>query len=179
MSFLPRPATTMQEVLRNLPDTEEKTEVVLSANQAVFKIGQTVVISRLIDGKYPDYRQIIPTASEAEAELDKDEFLSIVRVASLFARESAGSIMVSLSEQDGQVRVTTVASQAGENTSTATAKVKGDGEVALNARYLIEALQTIDGESVIFKISGKHSPCILRPNEKTPDYTHLIMPLKS
>ena len=136
------PATTMQEVLRNLPDTEEKTEVVLSANQAVFKIGQTVVISRLIDGKYPDYRQIIPTASEAEAELDKDEFLSIVRVASLFARESAGSIMVSLSEQDGQVRVTTVASQAGENTSTATAKVKGDGEVALNARYLIAALQT-------------------------------------
>jgi len=172
------PATSMQEVLRNLDGSDGKVEINLSENQAVFTIGQVVIISRLIDGKYPDYRQIIPKSAEATASIEKEELLSVVKVASLFARESAGSVLVRLSEEDQTISVESIASQTGENISTTSAKVEGSGEASLNSRYLMDALQVTDGKEVKFQLSGKHSPCVVRPNDKD-DYTHLVMPLKS
>lgn len=172
------PANTMQEVLRNLSDTEDKVTINLSDNQAVFKLGGTAIISRLIDGKYPDYRQIIPKVSEATAEIDTEELTSIIRVAALFARESAGSVVVRLSEEEQSIVVESVATQTGENTSNAAAKVTGSGEASLNSRYLLDALQAMASKQVTFSLSGKHSPCLIRPiGDK--DYTHLVMPLKS
>jgi len=174
------PATTMQEVLRNLTDSsEEKVEITLSENQAVFDIGPAVIISRLIDGKYPDYKQIIPASSETTAEVDREEFIAVVRVASLFAKESAGSITLKVQEDAQEISVEAVASQVGENTSSTPATVHGDGEVSLNSRYLLDALQVMTSEKVVFSLSGRHNPCVLKPLEKPADYLHLIMPLKS
>lgn len=174
------PAATMQEVLRNLSDSkDEKAEITLNENQAVFSIDTTVIISRLIDGKYPDYKQIIPAQSDVVAEVDREELLAVVRVASLFAKESAGSVTINIQEDSQQISVEAVASQVGENTSSTPAKVEGSGEVSLNSRYLIDALQVMTGQKVSFMISGKHSPCVLRPLDKSADYLHLIMPLKS
>jgi len=172
------PASAMQEVLRNLDNNEEKVMLNLSENQAVFTLGTVVIISRLIDGKYPDYKQIIPKSAEATAEIEKEELISIVRVAGLFARESAGSVVVRVSEEDQKISVEAIASQTGENMSTAEAKVTGEGEASLNSRYLLDALQAMDSNKVEFQLSGKHSPCVIRPIG-TKDYTHLVMPLKS
>jgi DNA polymerase-3 subunit beta len=145
----------------------------------VFVLGPVVIISRLIDGKYPDYRQIIPKESEVVAEVNREEFISVVRVASLFAKESAGSIMIRVQEESQDISVEAVASQVGENTSSTAATVRGSGEVSLNSRYLIDALQVMTSEKVSFKLSGRHNPCVLQPSEKSADYLHLIMPLKS
>ena len=173
------PVTTMQEVLRNISDTDdEKVEMTLSENQAVFAIGPAVIISRLIDGKYPDYKQIIPKESEVTAEVDREEFIAVVRVASLFAKESAGSVTLRIQEDSQEISVEAVASQVGENTSSTPAKVQGSGELSLNSRYLIDALQVMTSEKVVFSVSGRHNPCVLEPLEKPVDYLHLIMPLK-
>lgn len=171
------PALTMQEVLRNIGD-QENVAINLSENQAVFRLGDVTIISRLIDGKYPDYRQIIPKESSATAEVDREELLSITKVAGLFARESAGSVIVKVDEADQAISVESIASQTGENTSTTPAKVKGSGEASLNSRYFVDALQAMTSEKVKFQLSGKHSPCVLKPDSKD-NYTHLIMPLKS
>jgi len=111
--------------------------------------------------------------------LPKDEFSRITKVASLFARESGGSVTLNASADTGKLSIHSVASQLGENTSEASAEVSADGQVTLNSRYLIDGLNCIDSKQVQFRFSGKLAPCILTAAGAEPDYKHVIMPLKS
>lgn len=172
------PATALSDVVRILPDDCDEVVVVLDDSQARFRMNDIELTSRLIDGKLPDYRQLIPKTTEIEAQISKDEFSRITKVASLFARESGGSITIETDSQKKVVSIHSVASQLGENTSEAEAQVQGDGSVTLNSRYVIEALGCIDDTTLSFGFSGKLAPCVLKP-ANNPDYQHIIMPLKS
>ena len=111
--------------------------------------------------------------------LDCIEFINITKVASLFARESAGSITISVTK-NGEISITSVASQMGENTSTAKVTTKGSGEVTLNSRYLLDALNSMTSKEVSMRFSGKVNPVVLTPvSKQKADYQHVIMPLKS
>jgi DNA polymerase III subunit beta len=96
----------------------------------------------------------------------------------LFARESAGSITIKADKDAKTVSINAIASQLGENTAAADAKVTGGGEVTLNSRYLIEALNAFSAADVEFCFNGKLEPCIVRSADE-PNYLHLIMPLRS
>lgn len=170
------PATALNDLMKIIQDDDEKIQINNSESQISFIIGNTTLISRLIDGNYPSYRQLIPESSDISFEVNKSDLINITKVASLFARESAGSITISVSE--GEIKINSVESQVGVNTSSAEAKTTGRGEVTLNSRYLLDALNTIDGDEVRFRFSGKISPCVL--TSTTDDsYQHIIMPLKS
>lgn len=173
------PASALNDVLRVIGEgTSGNVEVTYDESQIKFVYDGSQLITRQIDGVFPQYRQLIPDSSDVSFSINKQEFVNITKVASLFARESAGSISLEVSEQDQSVSITSVASQVGENTSKAQAKVKGEGKVTLNSRYLLEALGVIHENEVEFRFSGKISPCVLSP-AKTKDYLHIIMPLKS
>ena len=173
------PTQTLQEVLRTIQDETEEVDVLFDETQVRFRLGEAEIISRLIDGNFPDYRQLIPKKSETSVVINKSDFIRIVKIAGLFARESGGSITLTANEEKKNLSIHSIASQLGENTSEATAQVKGDGQVTLNSRYLTEALAVIDGESVQFNFSGKLAPCLIRSTEKDTNYYHIIMPLKS
>lgn len=176
------PVSSLQHLLRILNEDIEEDTITLSHDDAqiAFNLQDIELISRLIDGQYPEYQKLIPAKSEVNITLKKEDFINITKVASLFAKESAGSVTISVSEEDQEVSITSVASQIGENTSRAKAKISGDGEITLNSRYLLEALSVINEDEVSFRFSGKISPCVLTPaNTKNPDYLHIIMPLKS
>jgi DNA polymerase-3 subunit beta len=170
------PATALQELLRILPDNLETIEVYADNQQVLFKAGDIELVTRLIDATYPDYRKLIPTTFTTTATVNRDEFIAITKVSSLFARESAGSITVKV--EDKQISITSIASQLGENTSNASATVKGGGEVTLNSRYLLDALNALNTQEVTFSFNGKLEPCVLKSSE-APDNTFLVMPLKS
>jgi DNA polymerase-3 subunit beta len=174
------PVRTMQELVRILGDTQEELKVYVGDNQVMFEVDNIELTSRLIEGQFPNYQQIIPESEETSIEIDVAEFSRIVKVASLFARENAGSVRIDV-KSEGLVNVVSSASQVGENTSSAECMVLGDdGEVSLNARYLIDALSVIKSARVNFSISGKLSACVLRPAEKDDaGYLHLIMPLRT
>lgn len=174
------PATTLQELLRVIGDEEQDILLSYDEGQVLFTYGDIQIISRLIDGNYPDYRQLIPEKSEILCTLKKADFMNIAKVSSLFARESAGSITLHVSEEDQEVSIRSIASQVGENTSKAPAEVSGSGEVTLNSRYLIDALNVFDSDVVTFRFSGKINPCVISgADQKDSDYTHIIMPLRS
>src|SRR5690606_16045264 len=113
--------------------------------QVLFRVGEVELVSRLIDGAYPDYRKLIPVEFGVTATLSKEDFSNITKVSSLFARESAGSITTKVDESKGTVSINSIASQLGENTASATAEVSGSGEVTLNSRYLLDALHVFEG----------------------------------
>lgn len=172
------PGSAMQDLLRILADFEGDVQVTNDDQQVLFKVGDIELVTRLIEGKYPDYKKLIPKQFATSANLKKADFLNIAKVSSLFARESAGSIKIEVSEGDSQVSIRSVASQLGENTASADAKASGDDDITLNSRYLIDGLNALSEEEVTIGFNGKLEPCVIKAG-KASDYTHVIMPLKS
>jgi DNA polymerase-3 subunit beta len=174
------PARTMQELVRILGDASGDLKIFLAENQIMFQMENLELVSRLIEGQFPNYKQIIPSEDGTVVTIDTAEFSRITKMASLFARENAGSIRVEI-QAEGEMRIMSSASQVGENTSSAECEVEGDdGEISLNARYLTEALGVIKTPQVQFGISGKLNPCVLQPlSEEGAEYVHIIMPLRT
>jgi DNA polymerase-3 subunit beta len=171
----------MQELVRLLGDAEGDVEVYLDEGQVMFRIADIELVSRLIEGQFPSYRPLIPDHADTSFEIETAEFLRITKVASLFARESAGSIKVDI-RAEGEVSVISSDSEVGGNTSKAECEVSGDdGEISLNARYLTDALSVMKSPIVTFAISGKLNPCVLSPagEDATDDYIHIVMPLRT
>ena len=172
------PATALQDLLRILGEYEGEVEVTHDDQQVLFKVGDIELVTRLIEGNYPDYRKLIPAEFATTAKLKRADLANITKVSSLFARESAGSVTIHLDGDKGQVSIRSVASQLGENTSAATADVTGEGTITLNSRYILDALHALSGENVTFTFNGKLEPTVLA-DPKASDYLHVIMPLKS
>jgi DNA polymerase-3 subunit beta len=172
------PATAANDLLRIINDTDKEVVITHDDQQVQFQVSDVTLVARLIEGNYPDYRKLIPSKFATIAKLTRADFINITKVSSLFARESAGSITIKVDEEEKQVSINAIASQLGENTAKANAEIKGSGEVTLNSRYLIDALNAFSAEDVEFCFNGKLEPCILRSSNE-PNYLHLIMPLRS
>jgi DNA polymerase-3 subunit beta len=172
------PATAAADLLRIITDSDKEITVSHDDQQVRFQVGDVTLVARLIEGNYPDYRKLIPNKFATTALLQRTDFLNIAKVSSLFAKESAGSITIKADKATGEVSINAIASQLGENTATAKAEISGSGEVTLNSRYLIDALNAFSGGEVEFCFNGKLEPCILKSSSE-PDYLHLIMPLRS
>jgi len=173
------PTQTLQEVLRNITEESNEIDILFDETQVRFRINDAEIISRLIDGNFPDYRQLIPASSETTVTINKSDFVRITKIAGLFARESGGSVTITADKEKKSLSVHSIASQLGENTSEAGAEVTKNGQITLNSRYLSEALSVIDGETVEFSFSGKIAPCVIKSTESSANYYHIIMPLKS
>lgn len=173
------PAPTMNEVLKLITEDVDEVDILFDETQVRFRVNESEIISRLIDGNFPDYRQLIPKKSETVIEINKNDLMRINKIAGLFARESGGSITISANEKNKTLSVHSIASELGENTSETQAKIKGEGQITLNSKYLTDALNVLDGENITFGFSGKLSPCLLKSKENEDNYYHIIMPLKS
>lgn len=172
------PATALHDVLRIINDFTGEVQLTYDDQQVQFLAGDVELVARLIEGKYPDYRKLIPAKFETVATIPRSELVNIVKVTSLFARESAGSIILSVDEASESIWIRAVASQLGENNATAKVMATGSGSITLNSRYLHDALQALSGKEVTISFNGKVDPVLLA-DPATDDYQHIIMPLKS
>jgi DNA polymerase III subunit beta len=172
------PASAMQDLLRVLGDGDDQVKITHDDQQVLFQVGDIELVTRLLDGKYPDYKKLIPKTFSSQATLSKTDLINVTKVSSLFARESAGSVTIELDKAAKHLSIRSVASQLGENTATADAKITGSGSITLNSRYLLDALGALSGEEVVFGFNGKLEPTLLY-DPANDDYTHIIMPLKS
>lgn len=172
------PASTLQEVARVVPEDVDEVTLLFDDAQVRFQAGDVEITSRLIDGNFPDYHQLIPKKTDITAALQTAELVRITKIASLFARESGGSVTLHTDTTNKVVSIHSVASQLGENTSEAAAEVDNEGSVTLNSRYLLEALGCVESPTITFGFSGKLAPCVVRP-VGDDSYQHIVMPLKS
>lgn len=172
------PVSAMQDVLRIVHDYDGVVSVTHNDQQVLFKAGDVELVARLIEGKYPDYQKLVPKKFTYSAKVKRADLINITKVSSLFARESAGSIKITIDEDKNTLSIRSIASQVGENTASAEGIITGSSEVTVNSRYLLDALNAFHGEEISFNFNGKLEAVVLSdPGEK--DYTHLIMPLKS
>ncbi len=180
------PAKTLQELLRvlsvNLDDeVEEKNSEIkfyISENQILFTYGSTELVSRLIEGQYPDYQQIIPNNSKTKISIDRQELIRAVKMASLFSKTGINDVNLDFPLGKNQVVISSVSGQTGENITNLEAKVSGDdNSIVVNYRYLLEGLSTIERETVKLEVIDSNTPCIIRP-EQDESYLYIIMPIK-
>lgn len=172
------PTNSLSEVMRSLSEEMDEIEILFDETQVRFRFGEIEITSKLIDGSFPDYRQLIPKTSEEEITVEKNELLRIVKLAALFAREANGSIVLETKTATGTFSVESLANEFGENSSEMKTEVSKDERVTINSRYMIDAISALDEEKVMIGFSGKMSPVLIR-NEKGQKYTHIVMPLKS
>lgn len=173
------PAGSLQEVMRSIQEDTEEIEILFDEAQVRFRLGETEVTSKIIDASFPNYRQLFPKDSKMILHLDKEELLRLARLAALFARNSGGSVVCESRKKNKTFSIHAVANELGENDSEMEApEVTEDGQVTVNARYLIDALNSISTEIVEFYYTaGGITPLVVK-NDKAADYTHLIMPLR-
>lgn len=171
------PANSLQEVMRSISDSIDEVEISFSEDLVRFCLGEIEIISKLIDGSFPDYRKLIPKDNNIEVVLPKNELVRVTKLAALFAREVGGSIICETKEPD-IFSVKSVANEFGENDSNIETTVDVIGKVNLNSRFLLDALNALEEDKVIFKFASKIAPVLLQ-NGKSKKYTHIVMPLNS
>lgn len=171
------PAKTMAEVGRLLDESIEKAEITIGENQVQFKLGPTVIISRLVEGSFPDYEQIIPTNIKTKIELENIEFANAIKMASFFARDAANNIKLQV-KLPKQFKIVAVSPQVGDNISELEAQISGDElEIAFNAKFILDCLPVVGHKKITLELAGALSPGIIRPkDDKT--YLYIIMPLR-
>lgn len=172
------PAGSLQEVIRSLGDNMEEIEILFDETQVKFRLDGIEVTSKLIDGSFPDYRQLIPKETEISVELNKSELVRVTKLAALFAKEVGGSVVCSTSVENGSFAIASVANELGNNSSELATEVETDGKVTLNSRFLLDAINALTEEKVCMGFSNKLDPVVLR-GEGNNTYIHIVMPLKS
>ncbi len=149
--------------------------------QVLFGIGDTVLTSRLLEGEYPDFEKIIPKSSSIKVLLDKEELMRAVKLASIFARESANIVKIKVLKES--IKVSAESGTAGSQETRVDAKVTTEGpdlaewEIAFNYRFVEEFLHSVGGEEVKMEFSGVSAPGVFTDTSDT-SYLHLIMPVK-
>jgi len=171
------PARALREILK-LKIEGEKLSLGFSSKdkQVVFLLPEMEVFSRLLEGSFPNVQQVIPQKKETTVLVDKEEFLEAIRVASIFARESANIVRFSFAQQE--VTITANSPQIGENKTRLEAKIEGkEQKIAFNFRFLVDFLQTVESKEIIIELNDSLSPAVFRiPEDK--HFLHLIMPVR-
>ena len=171
------PASSLQEVLRSLNDDVEEIEIAFNEDLVRFRFGEIEVISKLIDASFPDYQKLIPKDNNIKVNLNREELVRITKLAALFSRSVGGSIVCEAKTPD-TFSVKSIANEFGENDSKLETSVKKDGKINLNSRFLLDALNALEEEEIVFSFSDRIAPILLK-NKKDSKYTHIIMPLNS
>lgn len=172
------PAKTAQELAKILASMEAKDfELHYSKNQIMFKVAGVELVSRLIEGAYPDYEKILPKVSKTKAVLELENFTLALKKLSILVKENNNSVKIRTG--DDRIIITSDETQVGKGLTEIPAKITGENcEVALNVQYILDALAHMGDQTVNFSLNDGLSPVILSP-QKESGYLHIIMPLKT
>ncbi len=174
------PARSLHELERVLADTDDPVELVLAQarNQVLFHLEGIDIVSRLIDGQFPNYQQVLPATHATSAEFDREELLRAVRPAALIASSSANIVKLQVGGEGAGITVS-AAAEVGDYTGDVEAATEGDQTtIAFNARYLNDVLTNVAADRFALELNGPLSPGVFRPVGDAA-YVHVVMPVRT
>lgn len=171
------PARTLSEVVklsRNLkiitlgPTSDD--------HQIVFVLDDIELVSRLLEGDFPDYQRIIPEGHATRLTLDREEFAQSIKIASVFAKESANVVRFKIKK--GSLELSANAPQIGQNQVTLESKLEGEPlEIAFNYKFVTDFLNIVQGKEITLKLNEPLTPGLFS-DSSDPSFTHIIMPVR-
>lgn len=173
------PGKTAQEIIRILAQASEETvQVVVTENQIHVSIGGVALLSRLVEGNYPDYTQIIPREFKTTLTIPTDLIVKEIKAAGLFTTSGVNAVELQTQSTDQSVRIASASTQTGEYQSELPVTLTGDDvRVLLSHRYLLDGLNTISTPQTVVQIVGPDSPCIISPEGDT-SFLYIVMPIR-
>ena len=174
------PARALIELVRVCQEEKETKGVAFFPvvdGQLCIRIGETEIITRQVDGQYPNYEKIVPTRHATSASVDAEALLRAVRSASIFARDSANVVRLHINKKS--LTVSANAPQLGESAVEIDAKIVGEegGDIAFNSRFLVDLLGVFPGDEVVLETTGSLNPGVFL-SPKDPAFLHVIMPVR-
>ncbi len=170
------PRSTVMELIRITSEIDGDMEIKIGDGQISFYNNDLELVSRLIDGNYPDYKKVIPNKFLSRALIQKNEFEKDIRLAGLFS-SNISDIKIACSKES--LIIKSKNSDKGEIETIIPAVLKNDPfEISVNYHYLLDGLKIIDSEKVLLEFTGNGNPVIVKPNDNK-ELTYLIMPLRS
>ena len=178
------PLKTIQELSRILGNFKSEEQIsdsqnikiCLTENQVFFSFGSTNLVSRIIIGNYPDYKQIIPKNEKTKIEINRANFIKAIKAAGIFSKTGINDISIAF--KNNEVTISSSSSQTGENKVSLEADVSGaEDEIFINFKYLLDGLNNIKSEQIIMKIIDNNYPCIIVPKD-IDNFLYLVMPIK-
>jgi DNA polymerase-3 subunit beta len=172
------PRKAMMELRRLLEEDAPKTELRLgfSKNHALFKRDELVMVSKLIDGNYPNYLQVVPAKSTKKVTLSKDALTHAVKRVSILSKEKTNAVKLQL-EKDRLV-LSTNNPEVGEASEELAVDYTGEAiAIGFNSRYLMDVLTAMDKESIALELSDALSPCLIT-EEGDEHYKCVVMPMR-
>jgi DNA polymerase-3 subunit beta len=150
----------------------------VSDSQMAIRYDTFEMSTRLIDGKYPDYAQIIPASFKTTATFPVDVMVSSIKAAGLFTASGINAVSFDLNQAGQTIAVSSTSTQTGEHSAVVEASVQGEeNSILLNHRYVIEGLQHLSGDTAEFNVNGADAPCLLR-SVGSLDFIYIVMPIR-
>ena len=185
------PARALQEVNRLIANQSDPVEFTVTPqkSQAMFRLDNIEIVSQLIQGTFPNYRQLVPEKYDNRVVMNRESFLQATRTASIFARDGSGIVRLNITpnpdEQDaegvnGKTLVSSRAEELGDNTGEVDAHVEGEeAKIAFNSKYLSDVLDVLDDDNVAMETTTPSSPGVIKPaaDSESSKYTHVVMPM--
>ena len=167
------PTKAVAELMRLLKD-EEKVEIYILENQVAFKINNTLLMSRLIEGRFPNYKQIIPDKLKINISLNREELLSSVRRVAVMTTDRSNSIKIELVENN--MVITAQSPDFGEAKEEIPVSFQGENvSISFNPVYLIDALRNLEDENIVFSLNDALSPGVISNDDS---FQYVIMPMR-
>lgn len=174
------PGRTLREVMRiaGADEGHLAIDIIDDDKQIVFSKADTVISARLLEGAFPDYNQIIPKSFVTKAIFNREELLQAIRLAAIFARDSASIVKLTLDSKEERLVLSANTQEVGDSAVTIEGRIEGSGgEIAFNSKYLTDCLSNLSDEEISFEMNETLNPGMIRP-VGVDSYLHLVMPVR-
>lgn len=170
------PFKNIPEILRVLGEFQGEAEINFNKNQISFTLDGTYLTSRVVNGIFPDYRQILPKEFKTEVVLLKQELLNALRLSNIFS-DKFNQVNLRVSPKEKVFELSSANSDVGENKTNVDAAITGETvELSFNLKYFLDCFQSIATDSVAMKLNGASRPITVTPSSDT-SFSYLIMPM--
>jgi DNA polymerase-3 subunit beta len=172
------PKKTLGELDRLLAEGAETVQFSRGENHLFFKVGERVLISRVIDGQFPAFERVIPKSNDKHIDFERDKLASAIRRVSLLSNERSRAVKLQI--DPGKVRVTSSSPEVGEAEETLMVEYDGPSlQVCFNAQYMLDFLTNVETEQVVLEFKDDVSQAVMRPvGPEGYDYLYVIMPMR-
>ncbi|WP_372637618.1 DNA polymerase III subunit beta [Cohnella sp.] len=171
---------TLNELSKIVPDQNVMVDIVVAENQVLFKLGNVLFYSRMLDGTYPDTSKIIPQNFKTELVLNTKQLSDSIDRAYLLSREEKTNIVRLVTTDNGGIEISSSSSELGKVTEQLNvSEMRGEPlKIAFNSKYMLDVLKVIDSEELFIGFNGSMSPIIIRPSDHE-NSLHLILPYRT
>ncbi|MBN1617970.1 DNA polymerase III subunit beta [Candidatus Dojkabacteria bacterium] len=177
----------VSKIVADLADPEEKEDkndvsvyLLNDKNQVIFRYKEVDLISRLIDGQFPEYKHIIPTGNEIKCDMDLAKLQNAVKIVNIFARGTIGSkAIMNFDVENSSIKVSASLAEIGENESSFETKIEGNPlKIGFSTKFLNDMISTFDSDTIIFEGSNPTAPGVFK-SKNDDSYLHIIMPMRA